>query len=161
MQSWMPCRIHSYLSSYFPNLPFPDSTHTLTYFFFSSSEYPISQKKTAKLGLGVGSGIPYPALVSDLGGTRGRPRAGLTKAAGRSPAIQYCHSCCSSCSISLCSLFSEGRALARGRGPPSGYGMAGFLVYGVGWGGVAWGIGRMGEMWGNGWPLHVHKGRPT
>lgn len=102
MQSWMPCRIHSYLSSYFPNLPFPDSTHTLTYFFFFffiriSNQ---SEKKTAKLGLGVGSGIPYPALVSDLGGTRGRPRAGLTKAAGKT-AIQYCHSCCSSCSIAF------------------------------------------------------------
>ena len=104
MQSWMPCRIHSYLSSYFflisqifPSLTPP--THSLTHAFFSRISNQ-SEKKAAKLGLGVGSGIPYPALVSDLGGTRGRPRAGLINAAGKT-AIHYCHSCCRSCWIAF------------------------------------------------------------
>ena len=97
IQSLMPCRIHSYqlfifllISQIFPSQTPP--THSLTQAFFIRVSNQ-SEKKSVKLDLGVGSGIPYPALVSHLGGTRGRPRAGLIKAGGMT-AIHYCHSSC-------------------------------------------------------------------
>ena len=93
--------------------------------------------------------MPDPALVSDLGGTRGRPRAGLIKAAGKT-AIRYCHSCCSSCWI----VFGPSSLKAgAGKGQRTTFrlwdGRVSCIWSGLG-GGVGWGIGRMGDMWGNG-----------
>lgn len=158
MQRLMPGRIHSYLSSYFflSSQIFPSPTpptHSLTHAFF----IPISnqsEKKSEKLALGVGSGIPYPALLSDLGGTRGRPRAGLLKAGGKT-ATHYCHIFTAAAPAGW--PVPASLKVGAGKGQRTTFrlwdGRASNIWGGLvpGWGGGSWvGNWKDGEMWGSG-----------
>lgn len=147
----MPCRIHSYLSSYFPNLPLPltPPTHSLT-FFFSSSEYPISQRRRLQNWVwGREVALHHRSRSQIWVESRGRPRADPIKAVQARQPFSIVTAAAAPAGLPLSSL-SEGRHWqAWGRGPPSGYvGWQGFLEHGVAGEGVAWGIERMGEMWG-------------
>ena len=148
MQSLMPCRIHSYqlfifllISQIFPSQTPP--THSLTQAFFIRISNQ-SEKKSVKLDLWKGSGIPYPALVSHLGGTGSRPRAGLIKAEGTT-AIHFCHS---SCRIVL---DPSSPKVGTGKVKRTTFRLRDGRVSCI-WSGweVLGGIRRMGEMGGNG-----------